>query len=142
MARETNTQNEMSLTKNQKLVHDTLLRMENPMSAYAILDELRDEGLKAPLQIYRALESLQEVGLVHKLESLNAFIACSRHDCTNHGVSAFMICEKCRNVSEFSDNQANARLRKIAASEDFVLSDMVIELRGLCSNCNAADSKI
>ena len=55
------------LTRNQSLVMGTLASSNGPMSAYTILDELRGEGLRAPLQVYRALEKLVEFGLVHRL---------------------------------------------------------------------------
>ena len=58
------------LTKNQSLVMSALSKAEGPLSAYSILDELRDQGFRAPLQVYRALEKLMDVGLVHRLESL------------------------------------------------------------------------
>ena len=65
------------LTKNQGLVFDVLSHSQGPLSAYTILDKLRDHGFRAPLQVYRALEKLLEFGLVHRLESINAFVACA-----------------------------------------------------------------
>jgi len=59
----------VALTRNQSLVLDVLLDEKGPLSAYAILDRLRDKGLKAPLQIYRALDKLTQIGRVHRLES-------------------------------------------------------------------------
>ncbi|HSO47903.1 MAG TPA: transcriptional repressor, partial [Rhizobiaceae bacterium] len=56
------------LTKNQSLVMGALARSDGPLSAYTILDQLRDNGFRAPLQVYRALEKLVEFGLVHRLE--------------------------------------------------------------------------
>src|SRR5690606_31319784 len=55
------------LTRNQSLVLDRLEKAEAPMSAYALLDQLRDEGLRAPLQVYRALDKLLDMGLAHRL---------------------------------------------------------------------------
>jgi len=69
------------LTRNQTLVQSTLLESESPMSAYQILDSLKAHGLNAPLQVYRALDKLVHLGLVHRLESINAFVACQQHDC-------------------------------------------------------------
>jgi Fur family transcriptional regulator, zinc uptake regulator len=78
--------NTPNLTKNQALVLDVLSRAEQPMSAYTILDKLRDNGFRAPLQVYRALEKLLDFGLVHRLESLNSFVACSHthESCCQH----------------------------------------------------------
>jgi hypothetical protein len=75
--------------------HGRSQRSERPLSAYTILDQLRDQGFRAPLQVYRALDKLVEFGLVHRLESLNAFVACRHPDCEDHETIAFMICEKC-----------------------------------------------
>ncbi|MCB1460156.1 MAG: transcriptional repressor, partial [Nitratireductor sp.] len=65
------------LTRNQLLVLNALVAAGGPLSAYGILDQLREEGFRAPLQVYRALEKLVDQGKVHRLESLNAFVACS-----------------------------------------------------------------
>ncbi|NRP75769.1 Zinc uptake regulation protein [Ensifer psoraleae] len=67
---------DLKLTKNQSLVLAVLQSSEQPLSAYSILDRLREHGLKAPLQIYRALDKLLDAGRVHRLESMNAFVVC------------------------------------------------------------------
>src|SRR3954470_20560978 len=92
------------LTKNQGLVLGTLEKAEGPLSAYTILDALRSDGLRAPLQVYRALDKLLAFGLVHRLESLNAFVACAHPHCHASSMMAFAICEKCGSVEEFSND--------------------------------------
>lgn len=123
------------LTRNQTLVLDKLTRNDQPMSAYTLLDELRGEGLKAPLQVYRALDKLMAQGRVHRLESISAFVACQHPDCQSHAATVFMICEKCGKVSE----QANAGVAKalaiVAHADGFVVEKMSIELRGACGKC-------
>jgi Fur family zinc uptake transcriptional regulator len=94
---------QQDLTRNQTLVFDVLSKAEGPLSAYTILDQLRDDGFRAPLQVYRALEKLLDYGLIHRLESLNAFVACAHPQCHQQGLVAFAICEKCGQVTEFSD---------------------------------------
>lgn len=91
------------LTKHQALVLDALASETGSAGAYALLDRLRAQGLRAPAQVYRALDKLIEYGLVHRLESLNAFIACDRPHAHEHGVVAFAICDGCGSVDEFSD---------------------------------------
>src|SRR5665647_1791430 len=86
------------LTRNQHLVLDALTGAEAPLSAYGILDQVRAEGIRAPLQVYRALEKLQQMGLAHRLESLNAFIACAHAHDHPGGITAFAICEGCGRV--------------------------------------------
>ncbi|MCO5730181.1 Fur family transcriptional regulator [Rhizobium sp. SSA_523] len=127
-----------TLTKNQTLVFQVLTEAEQPMSAYTILDKLRDHGFRAPLQVYRALEKLLDFGLVHRLESLNSFVACSHtHEtcCQAHGTVAFAICEKCGQVNEFHDHAIDDRLRGWAQQKGFKAEKTTIELRGLCSAC-------
>jgi len=126
------------LTKNQSLVFGALNRADGPLTAYAILDELRVEGFRAPLQVYRALERLQDYGLVHRLESLNAFVACSHPNCAKHESAAFAICETCGHVTEFSSEDALAGLRSWADSTGFSPVKTTIELRGTCGKCASA----
>ena len=126
------------LTRNQSLVLGTLTQAEGPLSAYTILDRLRDEGFRAPLQVYRALEKLLASGLVHRLESLNAFIACAHPDCHGHGMIAFAICEDCGQVDEFSDAVVRERLGAWSADNGFKAEKTTIEIRGHCANCAAA----
>ncbi len=124
-----------TLKKNQKLVLDALISAAAPLSAYSILDLLRDVGFRAPLQVYRALDKLVEFGLVHKLESLNAFVACSHDECTTNEPAAFMICEVCESVSELGDTRLSHHLDKLAIAENFALKHSTVELHGLCKNC-------
>lgn len=123
------------LTRNQSLVLDTLHAEHVPLSAYDILDKLRDEGLKAPLQIYRALETLTQRGLAHRLESLNAFVACAGHDAHRTGVIGFAICESCGGVDEFCDNVLRERLDGWASKKGFTANQTTIEMRGTCADC-------
>ena len=126
------------LTKNQSLVMGALMKSEGPLSAYTILDKLRDNGFRAPLQVYRALDKLVEFGLVHRLESLNAFVACRHPDCDDHETIAFMICENCGQVNEITDDALAKRLNFLAGEARFALKKTTIELRGTCDNCLAA----
>jgi Fur family zinc uptake transcriptional regulator len=126
------------LTRNQELVLGTLAHASGPMSAYDILDRLRDEGLRAPLQVYRALEKLTERGLAHRLESLNAFVCCADAQCHESGNSAFAICEKCGRVQEFAERAVEQKLLGWSRSAGFAPSRMTVELRGLCKACSAS----
>lgn len=123
------------LTKNQSLVLDALTTTDGPASAYTLLDQLRANGFRAPLQVYRALEKLIEYGLVHRLESLSSFVACAHPHDHKHGLVAFAICENCSRVDEFSDAVVEKRLKAWAQDHSFKLSSTTIEMRGTCSNC-------
>ncbi len=126
-----------SLTKNQKMVLEKLQSASEPLSAYTLLDQLRDNGFRAPLQVYRALEKLIEQGRAHRLESLNAFVACCHGSCPDHDQAAFAICEKCSNVSEVDAGKALAQLGMLAKKDGFRMHRTVIEIRGLCHNCQS-----
>ena len=126
------------MTKNQALVYGALNDAEGPLSAYTILDHLREDGFRAPLQVYRALDKLVEFGVVHKLESLNAFVACSHPDCDSHETVAFTICEKCGQVAEVNDDKLGARLENLAGKGDFALRRSIVELRGICGACQSS----
>ncbi len=122
-------------TKNQRLVFDVLKTSARPLSAYAILDRLRDEGLKAPLQIYRALDVLLMRGKVHRIESVNAYVACSSTRCKNGGATGFAICSRCGQSQEFSDREMQEKLQEWADGQGFVLNGSVVEINGICAGC-------
>jgi len=124
------------LKKNQKLVFDVLSNSSSPLSAYSILDRLREHGFRAPLQVYRALEKLMEYGLVHKLESLNAFVVCTHKACEGNKPAAFMICDKCETVAEFGDPGLIKHLGRLANNESFAIDHTTVELHGRCKNCS------
>ena len=123
------------LTRNQALVFDALTNAGSPLSAYTILDLLRAKGLRAPLQVYRALDKLVEYGMVHRLESLNAFVACRHPGSGTHETMAFAICEKCGRVSELTDPELENQLRDLVDHIDFTMNKSVIEFRGCCHDC-------
>lgn len=130
--------NTPQLTKNQGLVFDVLTKAEAPLSAYTILDKLRDSGFRAPLQVYRALDKLLEYGVVHRLESINSFVACAHpnEDCHTHGLVAFAICEGCGQVIEFHDHEVDHRLMDWLKSHKFKAEKATIEIRGHCATCS------
>jgi Fur family zinc uptake transcriptional regulator len=94
------------LSKNDRKVLSALGRAVKPLSAYDILDRARSDALKAPVQVYRALQKLESRGLVHRIEALNAFVACREHDETcserehRHAEHrpGFVICRDCGSV--------------------------------------------
>ena len=126
------------LTRNQSLVMGALSQAGAPLGAYTILDRLRDRGLRAPLQGYRALDKLVELGMVHRLESLNAFVACRHPECENRGIIAFTICERCGRVAETTDDNLARRLKVMAKQAEFSLQSSIVELRGVCRACRSA----
>ncbi|KAA5607002.1 transcriptional repressor [Roseospira marina] len=134
---------EPALTRNQALVLATLEAAATPLGAYAVLDRLRDDGLKAPAQIYRALSALQDKGLVHRLECLNAFVACRHvHDPAEDGAppgpAVFVICDHCSATRELTDPVIGGQIERLARNQGFGLHTSSIEVRGLCAACSRA----
>ncbi|MBV8036119.1 Fur family transcriptional regulator [Roseateles sp.] len=125
------------LTKHQTLVFNALTHGVGPASAYDLLDQLRGEGLRAPQQVYRALDKLVEYGLVHRLESLNSFVACAHPHDHKHGLLAFAICDSCGHVDEFSDVTIERRLKNWSNDHGFRPGHAAIELHGTCARCEA-----
>src|SRR5690606_8459657 len=99
-----------ALTKNQLHVLERLETAAGPLSAYTLLDQLREKGFRAPLQVYRALDTLIKSGFVHRLESLNAFVACAEPHDHSHDMIAFAICDLCGQVTELSDHAMGEQL--------------------------------
>jgi len=128
----------MDRSRNETLVFEFLEAAGKPASAYEILDALREDGLRAPLQIYRALSKLIESGTVHRIESLNAFVACKHQECGGNEVSIFMLCERCDNVTEAVDTSTAAALAALCAARNFSGTRQMIELAGVCAACQTA----
>ncbi len=125
----------IELSRNQQLVFDLLQKSKRQMSAYEILDELRPDGLKAPLQIYRALEKLIALHLVHKLESLNAFVSCDHKTCHSNDMTAFTICDGCGEVTELGADAVAELLKQQIGKSGFQISQTAIEIKGTCISC-------
>ncbi len=122
------------LTAQRRRVLEILCRSARPLGAYEILDAMR-EGTRAlaPPTVYRALDFLLEQGLVHKLESLHAFVGCN-HPEHPHS-SQFLICDACGAVTEI-ENEAISRSLGCAAHETgFRPLRPVVEVIGTCAGC-------
>ena len=124
-------------------IMDALSASERPLSAYALLDQLRPTGVAAPLTVYRALEKLMKSGKVHRIESLNAFVACkgTAHHAHAHAddhdhTIAFTICDACGAVDEFADATLCERINETVASRAFVPRSSALEIQGLCAQCS------
>ncbi|MDA0675023.1 MAG: Fur family transcriptional regulator [Proteobacteria bacterium] len=123
------------LTRNQGLVLGALADAKGPMTAYQLLDCLRADGFRAPLQVYRALSALIDKALIHRVESLNAFIMC-RHPAADHSRTvAFAICRSCAKTIEFSDVEISDRIRQWSEETGFLPAAAILEVQGLCTRC-------
>lgn len=126
----------VQLTPVRRRVLEILLESHAAMGAYDVLARLDAEGLGSkPPVAYRALAFLVEQGFVHRIERLNAFIACM-HPGAAHS-PAFMICRSCGKVAEA---QANTAMDQTAAQSGFQVEQTVIEAEGLCPSCQTKDA--
>lgn len=118
----------------RRKVLEILLAEHRALGAYAILDRLRDAGFGSqPPVAYRALDFLVTQGFVHKVERLNAFVACA-HPGEAHS-PAFMICRSCDAVAEAQSGPARGALMEAARSTGFRIERTVQEAEGLCPAC-------
>jgi len=123
----------LRLTPVRHKVLEILLREHRALGAYAILDLLKDAGFGSqPPVAYRALDFLVEHGFVHKIERLNAFIACM-HPGANH-TPAFMICRKCDAVAE-THSPSKDTLGSVAEAAGFLIEKTIVEAEGICPLC-------
>ncbi|MFT3802800.1 MAG: Fur family transcriptional regulator [Burkholderiaceae bacterium] len=129
----------MPLTANQQRVLAALQQAGSPLSAYALLDRLREQGFSAPMQVYRALERLAEQGLVHRLESLNAYMPSTHSSDCRRDLKAFAICDDCGQVDEFTDSDLGRCLGRWVKNNAFSLRRSTIELHGKCAACAGTD---
>lgn len=130
----------LQLTPVRRRVLEMLLEDHRALGAYEILDRLRAEGLGGqPPVAYRALDFLVKHGFAHRIEHLNAFIACT-HPGTAHS-AAFLICRVCSSVAEALAEPAKGNLGRAAAEAGFVIERTVTEARGVCPNCRKAGRK-
>jgi len=130
-------QKQQYLSKNQKIVLDHVEKSNQPLKAYSILYNVQKKGLKAPLQVYRALDKLVEIGKIHKIESRNAFVACKNSNCVVSNATAFSICESCENVSEISNSKLSKYLSNFSDDSGMKYSKYNLEFFGLCKKCKS-----
>lgn len=122
------------LTPLRRRVLELVWSSHGPVKAYDLLDRLRaDRGRVAPPTVYRALEFLCRRGLVHRLESLQAYVGCGAPERLHSG--QFLICEVCGTVAEIDDRVLSRRLTREAAALGFEATGQTVEVRGRCRRC-------
>ncbi|MGA9089036.1 MAG: Fur family transcriptional regulator [Bradyrhizobium sp.] len=119
----------------RRQVLQALLSSHRPLGAYEVIDELAKAMPRpAPITVYRALDFLIGNGLVHRIESRNAFIACA-HDHDAAAMVAFLICERCGSVGEIPAVPVAQSLNAAARATGFVPKMSVVEITGICAHC-------
>jgi Fur family zinc uptake transcriptional regulator len=99
------------------------------------MDRAITDGTRpAPITVYRALDFLRDNGLVHRIESRNAFVACVNNHASGDLV-VFLLCERCGAVGEAASMAVADQLNAAARSAGFTPKTPVIEITGICSHC-------
>lgn len=121
-------------TELRRTVLEILWGSHRPMKAYEVLEALSETGRRpAPPTAYRALDFLIDVGLVHKIESINAFVGCSDPKSGHSG--HFLICVECGDVAELANKNIDKRISEGAQAIGFEVLDQKIEIEGRCQAC-------
>lgn len=128
---------ELQFTPIRRRVLELVWQRHAPVGAYDILSALKkSEGALAPPTVYRALEFLLEAGLIHRIDALNAFIACEHPDELHTG--QFLVCRNCSRVAELDDPAITRLLAQKAKESGFISDSQSIEIKGLCTHCQKA----
>ena len=124
----------LRLTPLRRVVLELVWQGHEPVGAYNLLDALTKQGHSpSPPTVYRALDFLIQAGLVHRLDSLNAYVGCNapahKHE------SAFLICRSCRNVHELGVDKIRGQIESLADEVGFAAEEHVLEVQGVCAKC-------
>lgn len=124
------------LTPLRKEVLELILSASGPMGAYDLLAKLKGNAERpaAPPTVYRTLDFLLEKGFIHRLTSINAYIPCC-HPRAGHQ-AAFLICTECKSVKESSADNLLSQIAALSASDHFTAKHSIIEISGVCQQCN------
>lgn len=126
----------VKLTELRRRVLELVLDRHAPVGAYDILQRLAEErGRVAPPTVYRALDFLVSQGLVHRIDSRNAFVGCSRADGTHR--ACFLLCRDCGAIAEVVDPDLDAAVQALARRAGFEVDRQIVELEGRCAVCRA-----
>lgn len=127
------------LTPPRRAVLAALIDAGRALGAYDLIEAVAAQSGRraAPITIYRALDFLSGIGLVHRIESRNAFLACPA-GCADHGLAVFLICDCCGAVAEAASPRLDALLAELAGANGFRPQGRVIEMAGRCADCDEA----
>jgi Fur family transcriptional regulator, zinc uptake regulator len=122
----------------RRQVLEALLSSHRPLGAYEVIDALAQSTARpAPITVYRALDFLMANGLVHRIESRNAYLACA-HDHDTAAMVAFLICDRCGSVGEIPGALVAQSLSTAARATGFAPKLSVVEITGTCAHCQEA----
>ncbi len=129
----------VQLTSIRHQVLELIWDSHKAVKAYELLDRIKPlQNAAKPPTIYRALDFLLEQGLIHRIESLNAFVGCN---CSGHQHDLLLlICKQCHEVEERPALKVMSALTEEFTDAGFVTHSQAIEAHGLCANCNKVKS--
>jgi Fur family zinc uptake transcriptional regulator len=129
------------MTALRRRILELVWASHSPIGAYAILDRLRAEDTRTaqPPTVYRALEFLLEQGLIHRIESLNAFVGCD-HPEQRH-VTQFLICTECGAAMELADPSILSLVKESAGVSGFAVARLNMEALGRCPACQQVTTR-
>ncbi|SRR5579883_2825758 len=125
----------------RELVFRHLAASHRPLSAYDLIESIARDGKRlAPVSVYRILDVLQSMGLVHRLESRNAFFACmTEHPSLARTIT--LLCDDCKQVSEIAAPEALSAIGKTSEATRFHPKRTVVEVTGICGDCQKAEKE-
>lgn len=128
------------LTSARLAAYEVLCASDRPLSAYALIGLLQERQNRkiAPTTVYRHLDFLMRVGLVHRLESTNTYLPCDHPEQAHE--SQYLLCSGCGHVDEIESRRIGALLKEIAHKHGFQAENAVIELKGVCGSCSGRQS--
>jgi Fur family transcriptional regulator, zinc uptake regulator len=124
---------------------NALRAARRPLSAYELIEAIRPQVVAAPPTVYRALKKLVSEGKAHRVESLNAFVACSHpehseHDRDHAARVCFAICDRCGAIEEIVNPVSAESLAADLSKLSFAPRAITIEVRGLCARCRSREA--
>lgn len=119
------------------LVLAALRKSKGPVTAYALLRQLKPSGINSPPIIYRALADLEKAGSAHKINALGAYIACNCAKSHTHNLSVLTVCSGCQSVTELHDHAVIGQMEALRAMKVNLAETAVIELPILCPGCTS-----
>ncbi len=130
---------EERLTPARLAAYAELIATKKPVSAYELIALLEDRQKRkiAPLTVYRHLDFLIRVGLVHRIESTQSYSTCDHPEHAHE--SGYLLCSSCGNADEVESKTLETMLREIADQRGFKADNAMFEIKGVCSSC--ADSE-
>ena len=125
----------LRFTQSRRRILELVCQYSQPVGAYTLLDDLREDGLSAaPPTVYRALDFLLENGLIHRLATTNTYLACAHPQTHHEGV--FLVCSQCGHTQEVHTRGVIDAIKRNAKAYGFKVNHAAVEVTGSCERCS------